>query len=75
MQHDHGRVDLAAFRSQQAGMTSLRPPAERDRTLPAATTKRAQVRGILEELIETELSPGEAIPSERALVVRLGVSR
>ena len=40
-----------------------------------AITKRAQVRGILEELIETELSPGEAIPSERALVVRLGVSR
>jgi GntR family transcriptional regulator len=75
LQHDHGRVDLAPFRGQLAGMTSLRPPAERDRTLPPATTKRAQVRGILEELIETELSPGEAIPSERALVVRLGVSR
>jgi GntR family transcriptional regulator len=40
-----------------------------------ATTKRAHVRGILEKLIETELNPGEAIPSERALVVRLGVSR
>ena len=75
MQHDHGRVDLAAFRRQLADTTSQRPPAERDRTPPPAITKRAQVRGILEELIETELSPGEAIPSERALVVRLGVSR
>ena len=75
MQHDHGRVDLAASRRQLADTTSQRPPLERDRTPPPAITKRAQVRGILEELIETELSPGEAIPSERALVVRLGVSR
>jgi GntR family transcriptional regulator len=41
----------------------------------AATTKRAQVRGILEHLINTELHPGDPIPSERALVTRLGVSR
>ena len=41
----------------------------------SATTKRAQVRGILEDLIGTELNPGDAIPSERALVVRHGVSR
>ena len=40
-----------------------------------ATTKRAQVREILEQLIDTELHPGDAIPSERALVARLGVSR
>lgn len=44
------------------------------RTAPTAS-KRAQVRGILEGLIEAELAPGAAIPSERALVGRLGVSR
>ncbi|HEY5846357.1 MAG TPA: GntR family transcriptional regulator [Microlunatus sp.] len=43
--------------------------------LGATTTKRAQVRGILEQLIDDELSPGDAIPSERALVERLRVSR
>lgn len=75
MQHDHGRVDLVAFRSPQGVTTPLPPHAELDRQLPPATTKRAQVRGILEELIKTELHPGDAIPSERALVVRLGVSR
>jgi len=41
----------------------------------AATTKRAQVRGILEHLINADLHPGDPIPSERALVARLGVSR
>jgi GntR family transcriptional regulator len=46
-----------------------------DRPLGAATTKRAQVRRILEQLIESELHPGDAIPSERVLVTRLGVSR
>jgi len=46
-----------------------------ERPLGSATTKRAQVRAILEQLIEAELSPGDAIPSERVLVVRLGVSR
>ncbi|MGI8459005.1 MAG: GntR family transcriptional regulator [Propionibacteriaceae bacterium] len=40
-----------------------------------ATTKRAQVRTILETLIDDELHPGDAIPSERTLVGRLGVSR
>lgn len=43
--------------------------------LEHATTKRAQVREILQDLIDSELHPGDAIPSERALVVRLGVSR
>ena len=46
-----------------------------ERPAGAATTKRAQVRTILEQLIDSELNPGDAIPSERALVVRLGVSR
>ncbi|MGJ3507816.1 GntR family transcriptional regulator [Enemella sp. A6] len=38
-------------------------------------TKRAQVRALLEEMIATEIGPGDAIPSERALVNDLGVSR
>ena len=46
-----------------------------ERPVRVPTTKRAQVRGILEQLIDAELNPGDAIPSERALVVRLGVSR
>jgi GntR family transcriptional regulator len=46
-----------------------------DRALSPATTKRAQVRTILEQLIDSELNPGDAIPSERTLVTRLGVSR
>jgi len=46
-----------------------------DRPQASSTTKRAQVRAILEKLIDSELHPGDAIPSERALVVRLGVSR
>ncbi|RYZ31720.1 MAG: GntR family transcriptional regulator, partial [Propionibacteriaceae bacterium] len=58
-------------------------PERRPSTLPdhfgrpasVTPTKRAQVRGILEHEIDTELSPGDAIPSERALVTRLGVSR
>ena len=46
-----------------------------ERPLGSATTKRVHVRSILEQLIDAELSPGDAIPSERALVQRLGVSR
>jgi GntR family transcriptional regulator len=61
LQQEHVRSDLSAL-----GL---------DRQPASATTKRAQVRGILEHLIESELTPGDAIPSERALVVRLGVSR
>ncbi len=38
-------------------------------------TKRAQVREVLERLVDTELHPGDPIPSERALVDRLSVSR
>lgn len=40
-----------------------------------APTKRAQVRDLLSTLIEESLHPGEAIPSERALVTDLAVSR
>src|ERR671910_3031514 len=61
LQQEHVRSDLSALWL--------------DRQPASATTKRAQVRGILEHLIESELTPGDAIPSERALVVRLGVSR
>lgn len=46
-----------------------------DHPFGVATTKRAQVRAILEQLIDAELHPGDAIPSERALVDRLTVSR
>lgn len=46
-----------------------------ERPLSVATTKHAQVRGILQKLIDGELHAGDAIPSERALVERLGVSR
>jgi GntR family transcriptional regulator len=38
-------------------------------------TKRAQVRSVLERLIDVELHPGDPIPSERALVDKLNVSR
>ena len=46
-----------------------------ERPRSATTTKHAQVRGIIEKLIDGELNAGDAIPSERALVERLGVSR
>ena len=46
-----------------------------ERPVVSATTKRVQVRTILQKLIDSELHPGDAIPSERALVVRLAVSR
>lgn len=39
------------------------------------STKRAQVRELLERTVITQLRPGEAIPSERELVRELGVSR
>jgi GntR family transcriptional regulator len=61
VQHEYVRGDFGTLQLE-------RQPA-------SATTKRAQVRGILERLIETELNPGDAIPSERALVGRLAVSR
>ena len=40
-----------------------------------AVTKRVQIRTILQDLVDSELHPGDAIPSERSLVSRLGVSR
>ncbi|NNG21031.1 GntR family transcriptional regulator [Naumannella sp. ID2617S] len=40
-----------------------------------ATTKRAQVRELLDQIITARLRPGDAISSERELVKQLGVSR
>ncbi len=45
-----------------------------DSTSPAVP-KHAQVRSYLTTLIDTELSPGDPIPSERALATRFGVAR
>jgi GntR family transcriptional regulator len=69
MHHGDGR--------RAAGTATLDGPAgtEVEWAQPPATTKRAQVRGVLEQLIAAELRSGDAIPSERALVIRLGVSR
>lgn len=61
MEQDFVRGDFSTYRFE--------------RPMASSTTKRAQVRSILEKLIDTELHPGDAIPSERALVVRLSVSR
>ena len=69
MHHGNGRRAAGATtldRPTSAGVEWARPPA---------ATKRAQVRGVLEQLIDAELRSGDAIPSERALVTRLGVSR
>ena len=64
---------MASYPAAGRGAAFLtHPPVPRPQ---GATTKRAQVRGVLEDLIDDELHPGDAIPSERALVVRLGVSR
>ncbi len=75
MQYDHDGSDLGSPRVQHGATAPLGSPIWPDRQPSSAITKRAQVRGILEELIATELHPGDAIPSERALVLRLGVSR
>ncbi len=61
MEQDFGLGSVATYRVG-------RPTA-------SAMTKRAQVRTILQKLIDNELKPGDAIPSERVLVVRLSVSR
>lgn len=46
-----------------------------DRILDGPTPKHTQLRNILRHLVEHELSPGAAIPSERELADRYGVSR
>ena len=70
MDHRNGRGTPGAA-------TLDRPPNSTvdDWARSPATTKRARVRGVLEQLIDAELRSGDAIPSERALVSRLGVSR
>jgi GntR family transcriptional regulator len=60
---------------QAAGAATLDPPPSAPAEWARSATKRAQVRGVLEKLVGNELHPGDAIPSERMLVTRLGVSR
>jgi GntR family transcriptional regulator len=55
--------------------SATRPGLRTDRPTGFGATKRAQVRNIVEQLVESELTAGDPIPSERALVIRLGVSR
>ena len=60
---DHGRRAPGAAilnRPQNSTIEWARSPA---------TTKRAKVRGILQQLVDTELRSGDAIPSERACLV------
>ncbi|RLL66930.1 GntR family transcriptional regulator [Streptomyces sp. Z26] len=45
-----------------------------DREAPGAVLKRERARGVILELVESR-SPGDPIPSERALCAELGVSR
>lgn len=60
---------------ERAGSRLALPGFPTDGAVGVATTKRAQVRAIVEQMIDAELNPGDAIPSERELVFRLGVSR
>lgn len=46
-----------------------------DRILDGPTPKHAQLRAILRRMVEHELPAGTAIPSERELAARYGVSR
>jgi GntR family transcriptional regulator len=50
-------------------------PAARSEQNEADVPKYAVVRSFLEELLESELKPGDPIPSERALASRFGVAR
>ena len=72
-----GTLDQALPRARTSGRAgtnsvALRPLSTVDGVpLP----KHAVVRSYLTNLIESELSPGDAIPSERALATRFGVAR
>jgi GntR family transcriptional regulator len=69
-------MDPRAGRRTPGAVTLDRPPKSKvEWARSPATTKRAQVRAVIEQLINGELRSGDAIPSERALVSRLGVSR
>jgi GntR family transcriptional regulator len=50
-------------------------PAAVDRIVDGPKPKHAQLRDILRRMAEKELPPGAAIPSERELAERFGVSR
>ncbi|SFQ51326.1 GntR family transcriptional regulator [Amycolatopsis arida] len=50
-------------------------PGAADRVVEGPTPKHAQLREILRRTVESELPPGAAIPSERELAERYGVSR
>jgi GntR family transcriptional regulator len=69
MDHPNGR------HTPVAGTLDRPPNSPVEWVRSPVTTKRAKVRGILQQLIDSELRSGDAIPSERALVSRLGVSR
>jgi GntR family transcriptional regulator len=68
------REDAAPTRGERA-LGQIVPPRRLSRLGAFGSSKRAQVRSVLERLIDDELNAGDAIPSERNLVSRLGVSR
>jgi GntR family transcriptional regulator len=67
---DEDGENVALGTAEQAD-SAADPGARRRARLP----KHAQVRSYLTGLIESELSPGDAIPSERTLATRFGVAR
>ncbi len=56
-------------------MSTVPTPRDRPTDSAPSTTKHEQVHAYLTRLIETELSIGDPIPSERALATRFGVAR
>jgi GntR family transcriptional regulator len=54
---------------------SPRPANDAPQVREGPIPKHVQLRGILSELITTDLSPGDALPSERDLMERFDVSR
>lgn len=69
---------LAAARAMRTPRGVRRLPDSPTEKAPAdmpSVPKHAQVRSYLTGLIEAELSPGDPIPSERALATRFGVAR
>ncbi|ASO19923.1 GntR family transcriptional regulator [Actinoalloteichus hoggarensis] len=54
---------------------SAGPPDQRHRLAAGPTPKHVQLGAILRDLVEHELPPDSAVPSERELAQRFGVSR